>query len=117
MENAEAITALSALAHEHRLRLFRLLMRRVPSGLAAGEIADAIGIGASSVSFHASALERAGLLRSRRDRRFVFYAVDLEGMRRLMTFLTEECCEGHPEICGDLAAASGVCGAMVEAEE
>ena len=63
MENAEAITALSALAHEHRLRMFRLLMRRGPSGLAAGEIADAIGIGASSVSFHASALERAGLLR------------------------------------------------------
>ncbi len=116
MENAEAIAALSALAHEHRLRLFRLLMRRGPSGLTAGEIADAIGVGASSVSFHAGALERAGLLRSRRDRRFVFYAVDLEGMRRLMTFLTEDCCEGHPEICGDLAVGSVVCGAKVEVE-
>ena len=111
METEQAIAALSALAHEHRLRLFRLLMRRGPAGMAAGEIAEAVGIGASSVSFHAGALERAGLLRSRRDRRFVFYAVDLEGMRRLMTFLTEDCCEGHPEICGELAAASVACGA------
>lgn len=110
MESPDAIAALSALAHEHRLQVFRLLMRRGPSGLPAGEIAETVGISPSSLTFHVGALERAGLLRSWRDRRFVRYAVDVEAMRRLLTFLTEDCCDGRPEICGDLAAGVA-CGA------
>lgn len=109
MENPDAIAAMSALAHEHRLRLFRLLMRCGPSGMAAGEIAEAVGISPSSLSFHVGLLDRAGLLRSWRVHRNVFYAVDIEGMRRLMTFLTEECCDGRPEICGGLAAGLMTC--------
>lgn len=111
MDAPDAIAALSALAHAHRLQVFRLLMRRGPSGMPAGEIAEAVGISPSSLSFHAAALERAGLVRSWRDRRFVLYAVDIEAMRRLLTFLTEDCCEGRPEICGDLAGCAAVCGA------
>lgn len=116
METDQAIAALSALAHEHRLRMFRLLMRRAPSGMAAGEIASAVGIGPSSVTFHAGALERAGLIGSRREQRHVFYAVEIDAMRRLVTFLTEDCCNGHPEICGDLAAWSVSCTAKEEVE-
>jgi len=97
------VTALSALANEHRLQLFRLLMARGPSGMAAGAIAEAVGISPSSLTFHAGTLERAGLLRSWRVHRNVFYAVDIEGMRRVLAFLTEECCDGRPELCGDLA--------------
>lgn len=106
-----AVTALAALASPHRLRLFRLLMARGPSGMAAGEIADAIGVSPSGLTFHVGALERAGLVRSWRVRRHVFYAVEIDRMRQLVTFLTEDCCNGHPEICGDLAAAALCAGA------
>ncbi len=100
MEDKEAVTALGALAQESRLAIFRLLVRRGPTGLQAGEIAEALGLPASTLSHHVAALERAALLRSwRRDRR-IFYAVDVEGTRRLVAFLTEDCCGGHPEICG-----------------
>jgi len=105
MENVAVVAALSALANEHRLQLFRLLMARGPSGMAAGAIAEAVGISPSSLSFHVGALERAGLLRSWRVQRNVFYAVDIDGMRRVLVFLTEECCDGHPELCGDLAGS------------
>lgn len=107
MDSSHAVTALSALANEHRLQLFRLLMARGPSGMAAGAIAGALGISPSSLTFHVGCLERAGLLRSWRVHRNVFYAVDIDGMRRLLGFLTEDCCDGHPEICGDLAGAWG----------
>ena len=106
MRNADAVAALAALAHEHRLRVFRLLMRVGPSGLKAGAIAELLGLTPSSLSFHVAQLERAGLLRSWRIQRNIFYAVEIDGMRRLLTFLTEECCDGNPEICGGLAAAA-----------
>lgn len=115
MESASVVQALSALANEHRLQLFRLLMGRGASGMAAGAIAAAVGIGPSSLTFHASALERAGLLRSWRVQRNVFYAVDIEGMRRVLAFLIDECCDGHPEICGySSGPATGRCGAETE---
>src|SRR3546814_8496941 len=112
MECTAAIAALSALAHEHRLGLFRLLMRRGPSGMPAGDIAQAIGISPSSLTFHAGALERAGLVRSWRDGRFVYYAVAGEGMRRLLTFLTEDCRDGRPEVGGGLGNAIGSAHAL-----
>jgi len=100
MLEEQAIGALAALAHENRLTIFRSLMRAGPSGLAAGEIAHQAGLAPSNVSFHVSQMERAGLLRSWRSKRNVFYAVEIDGMRRLLSFLTEECCGGHPELCG-----------------
>jgi DNA-binding transcriptional ArsR family regulator len=100
MDERNAIEALAGLAQEHRLRVFRLLLREGPGGLPAGQIADRLGVPASTMSSHLAQLERAGLLRSRRDQRRILYAVDLDGVRRLLAFLIEDCCQGHPELCG-----------------
>jgi ArsR family transcriptional regulator, arsenate/arsenite/antimonite-responsive transcriptional repressor / arsenate reductase (thioredoxin) len=100
MDTQAAIAAFAALAQDHRLQVFRLLMRQAPYGLPAGQISDCLGITASTLSSHLSQLERAGLLRSWRDQRRIFYAANAEGIRDLIAFLTEECCEGHPELCG-----------------
>jgi DNA-binding transcriptional ArsR family regulator len=113
MNERSAVLALCALAHENRLRIFRLLVKRGPSGLPAGEIADKVGIGPTNTSFHLKELDRAGLLRAMREGRYIRYAVDVEGMRQLLTYLTEECCEGRPELCGRLfEEAARVCGVI-----
>ncbi len=105
------VAALAALAHEHRLRIFRLLVKRGPSGMPAGEIAQRIGIGPTNTSFHLKELDRAGLLHATRDGRYVRYAVHVEGMRKLIGYLTEDCCQGRPELCGEaFAATSRLCG-------
>ena len=95
-----AIAAFAALGQEHRLAVFRMLMAEGPSGLTAGDIAQRLGLPASSLSAHLATLERASLLRSWRVQRNIFYAVDVEGTRELVAFLTQDCCRGHPEICG-----------------
>lgn len=100
LDDKKAIALLTALAQEHRLKIFRLLVWRGPSGLSAGEIASEAGISPTSTSFHLKELERSGLLRSTREGRFIRYAVNIEAMRQLLGFLTEDCCQGHPEICG-----------------
>jgi len=105
MNEIDAVRALAALAHEHRLAIFRCLIAEGPSGLSAGDVARRIGIAATSLSFHMKELDRAGLVHSWRDGRFIHYAVHVEGMRKLLSFLTEECCEGHPELCGAAVAA------------
>ena len=102
MDDRTAIEALSALAQEHRLRTFRVLVKEGPAGLSAGEIAARIEIAPSALSFHLSHLERAGLLHAWRVKRHVYYAVEVEGMRKLLAFLTEDCCHGRPELCGEL---------------
>lgn len=109
MEERAAVTALAALAQETRLRVFRMLIEQGPSGLPAGAIAERLGVPASTLSFHLAHLERAGLIRSTRLQRQVIYAADVEGTRRLLTFLTADCCQGHPEICGGLAALIDDC--------
>ncbi len=100
MQNKHAIEALSALAQETRLGVFRLLVQAGPNGLAAGEIARALEVPPATLSFHLRELERAGLLLGRRQSRQIFYAAHYEGMRRLLDFLMQDCCAGHPEICG-----------------
>ena len=110
MNETEIVASLAALAHEHRLRIFRLLVKKGPSGLPAGEIADSVGISATNTSFHLKELDRAGLLRATRDGRYIRYAVDIDGMRQLLTYLTEDCCQGRPELCGKaFVAASRIC--------
>ncbi|MGF1627736.1 MAG: ArsR/SmtB family transcription factor [Alphaproteobacteria bacterium] len=96
MEQNQAIDALAALAHDHRMQAFRLLVRAGPAGLAAGEIAGRMGIAPSSLSFHLSQLAQAGLIGSRREARYVYYAVDFAAVRGLLAFLTEDCCLGLP---------------------
>jgi DNA-binding transcriptional ArsR family regulator len=105
MSDNNALAALSALAHEHRLRVFRLLMRHSPAGLAAGDIAAQMQLPPSSLSFHLGSLERAGLIASRREQRHIIYTANLDGMRGLLSFLTEDCCNGDPGVCAELIPA------------
>lgn len=103
MESTGAAAGFSALAQETRLSLMRLLATRGASGMAAGELASHLGQPPSTLSFHLSALEQAGLVQSTRQGRHVIYAVRFAGLRALFSFLTETCCSGRPELCGDLA--------------
>ncbi|MGE0023358.1 MAG: ArsR/SmtB family transcription factor [Hyphomicrobium sp.] len=100
MNQTQAVTALAALAHPQRLHMFRRLIAIGPNGLPASEIASAVKAGATAASFHLKELNRAGLIRGTRDGRFVRYAVNIEGMRRLLSYLVEDCCQGQPELCG-----------------
>ncbi|MEM7619721.1 MAG: helix-turn-helix domain-containing protein [Pseudomonadota bacterium] len=106
MDTKQAILGLTALAQTHRLEIFRLLVRQGSSGLSAGAIAKEIGIGATSASFHLKELDRAGLIQSKRNGRFIEYAVYIEGIRSLLMFLTEDCCQGREEICGKILTHS-----------
>ena len=100
MKTPNALQALAALSHATRLEVFRLLVAQGAIGLPAGHIAERLEVAPSTLSPHLAQLERAGLATSWRDERRIFYAVNVEGMRALLTYLTEECCGGHPEICG-----------------
>lgn len=99
MEIETAITRLSALAQETRLAIFRLLVVEGAFGLRAGDLADRLKVAAPTLSFHLNQLESAGLLHSRREGRQIFYAVDIPNMRALLDFMTQDCCQGHPELC------------------
>lgn len=92
MENGPAVAALGALAHEHRLAIYRLLVQRGPDGLAAGVLAGEIGVPPSSLTFHLQQLLHAGLVTQRRVSRQIFYAADFSTMNDLVAFLTENCC-------------------------
>jgi ArsR family transcriptional regulator len=109
LDDKNAVGLLTALAQEHRLKIFRLLVRLGPTGMPAGEIASEVGISSTSTSFHLKELERSGLLTSTREGRFIRYAVNVDAMRQLLQFLTEDCCQGHPEICGVAAAPKSSC--------
>ena len=103
METNDAAEGFGALAQAKRLDLMRLLASAGATGMPAGELAARLGSPSSSLSFHLSALERAGLVQSTRQGRHLIYAVRFAGLRNLFGFLTETCCGGRPELCGDLA--------------
>lgn len=105
MEMKSATEALGALAQETRLSAFRLLVRVGHGGAAAGEIASALGIPPATLSFHLAHLSRAGLVTSRRESRSIVYAANFDGMSALIDFLTEDCCQGHPQVCGARAGS------------
>jgi DNA-binding transcriptional ArsR family regulator len=100
MQTSDALRALAALSHATRLEVFRLLVREGAIGLPAGQIAERLEVAPSTLSPHLARLERAGLATSWRDERRILYAVNVEGMRALLAFLTDACCGGHPELCG-----------------
>ena len=94
MESAHAVTALSALAHEHRLDVYRLLVGAGPDGLNAGTIAARLDLPSSSLTFHLQHLHRAGLIAQRRLGRQLIYSADFPALRSLVNYLTENCCRG-----------------------
>lgn len=96
MQPDRVIRALAALAQEHRLAAFRLLVEAGPQGVAAGAIAEAVDVPPSSMSFHLAQLANAGLVTQRRESRSIIYAADYAAMNGLMAYLTENCCGGVP---------------------
>jgi DNA-binding transcriptional ArsR family regulator len=100
METNDASLCFQALAHETRLKAFRLVISAGKDGLPAGEIARLLEVPASTLSSHLAILERSGLIRSWRVQRSIYYAVQEEGVRGIVSFLTRNCCRGEPELCG-----------------
>ena len=94
MQAEQTIRALSALAQEHRLAVFRLLVQAGPDGIAAGNLAQNIGLAPSSMSFHLAQLSNAGLVAQRRESRSIVYSADFAAMNALLGYLTENCCAG-----------------------
>jgi ArsR family transcriptional regulator, arsenate/arsenite/antimonite-responsive transcriptional repressor len=99
MKHPQAIEALGALAHEHRLAIFRLLVERGPDGLSAGQIASRVGLVPSSLTFHLQNLQRAGLIVRRRESRQLFYSANFTAMTALVGYLTDNCCAGGETEC------------------
>lgn len=92
MEETSVVAALSALAQESRLRVFRLLVTAGPQGMPAGQIAEELDITPNTLSFHLNLLKNAGLLTVRRDGRSLIYSAAYEQMRGLVAYLSENCC-------------------------
>ncbi len=105
MELDEAVTALASLAQPARLRVFRLLVAAGDGGLCAGELSDGLQVPKNTLSFHLKELVHSGLIDSERNGRSITYRLRPDGIRQLMHFLTEDCCQGRPDLC-----LPGACG-------
>lgn len=109
MTSDQAIEALAALGQRSRLDVFQLLVKAGPEGLNAGDIARAVGAPANTMSVHLGILSRAGLIAAERNGRSIVYSLDAAGVRELFRFLTADCCDGRPELCGPFVG-DPVCG-------
>lgn len=99
MKLNDAATTLNALAQPSRLEIFRLLVGAPEEGISAGGISEALAVPKPTLSFHLKELSYAGLVESRREGRSIFYRIRSSRMRELMAFLTQDCCQGRPELC------------------
>jgi DNA-binding transcriptional ArsR family regulator len=99
MKNPDVVAALSALAQEHRLAVFRLLVQAGPEGMPAGQVAETLDLAPNTLTFHFDRLRAAGLVTVRRDGRSMIYAAQFATMNALLGFLTDNCCQGAPEKC------------------
>lgn len=99
MQTPQAIAALSALAQESRLAVYRLLVQHAPDGLAASAIAGELGLANATLSFHLKELVHAGLITSRQDGRFIYYSPIMDAMTALVDYLTENCCSASGTSC------------------
>jgi len=104
MESKSAVNMLSALGHEGRLAIFRLLVKAGPAGIAAGDIARTLDVLPNSLSANLNVLSHAALIASRREGRSIIYSADFGAMSGLLGFLMEDCCNGAPQICAPLGA-------------
>jgi ArsR family transcriptional regulator, arsenate/arsenite/antimonite-responsive transcriptional repressor len=102
LDRKDVLGALAALSQETRLEIFRLLVQAGPEGLAAGAIAEALGVAPATLSFHLAALTNAGLLDQRREGRSLIYSANYDRMNGVIGFLTENCC-------GSIAQAAPCC--------
>lgn len=110
MQTVEAVQALAALAQQTRIEIFRLLASLLPEGLPATEIATKLAVAPTTLSFHLQQLTQAGLLVQRRESRKLIYSVDAEGMSNLLGFLSDDCCQGRPELCRPASACVPAAG-------
>jgi DNA-binding transcriptional ArsR family regulator len=107
MKKSNVIAALSALAQETRLEIFRRLVQKGPEGLPAGEIGERLGQPSPTLSFHLNQLRFAGLVTSRRQSRLIIYSANYRAMNDVLAYLTENCCAGRPELCAPASCGPG----------
>jgi DNA-binding transcriptional ArsR family regulator len=99
MKSIDVVRALAALAQDSRLAVFRLLVKRGPEGFPPSVIAEKLDVAAPTLSFHLKELQNAGLVSVRREGRFLFYSARFDQMKRLLGFLTDECCSQAGAAC------------------
>jgi DNA-binding transcriptional ArsR family regulator len=117
MEIKAAVAALGALAQETRLAIYRLVVEAGRDGESVGRIGETLKVPGATLSFHLKELARAGLVTTRQERQFIYYAVDFERMAELMKFLTQNCCRGMPQKCLTVVeTALGSCCAPVKSK-
>ena len=104
MEQTDAVAALSALAQDNRLDVYRLLVQAGPDGLSAGAIAEKLDLAPNTLTFHFDRLRAAGLVTVRRDGRSMIYSARFDTMNALIGYLTDNCCGGASEKCAPVAA-------------
>ena len=107
MKKSSILGALSALAQETRLDIFRVLVQKGPEGLPAGEIGATLGQPSPTMSFHLNQLRFAGLVTSRRESRSIIYTANYKAMADVISYLTENCCGGRPELCAPSTTSCG----------
>ncbi|WP_432343348.1 metalloregulator ArsR/SmtB family transcription factor [Shinella yambaruensis] len=109
MDERQALASFAALSQETRLAIVRTLVVAGPDGLAAGLIAERMGVSPSNVSFHLKELERSGLIAMRRESRSIVYSASYDALADLVKFLMEDCCAGHPTIRESVERSVGCC--------
>ncbi len=109
MDNDDAISILSALAHPTRLAAFRLLIRHEPDGLPTGALVEASGLSQSTFSTHLAVMARAGLVLSEKRGRQQIQRANLDALKGLMVYLARDCCQGRADLCAPLLAELTCC--------
>jgi len=109
MHRRQALLSFAALSQDTRLSIVRTLVKAGPDGVAAGEVADEVGVSASNLSFHLKELQHAGLVEARREARSIIYSANYPALRDLVGFLMKDCCAGHPEICAPAVNDAACC--------
>jgi DNA-binding transcriptional ArsR family regulator len=109
MDDRQALASFAALSQETRLGIVRTLVVAGPEGLAAGAIAERMGVSPSNLSFHLKELDHAGLISQRRESRSIVYTASFDALADLVKFLMEDCCSGHPGIKASVERSDGCC--------